>query len=228
MRRFFQIMAAIAVLSVTLTGSAYADDKAVYVVTYVETLPSAVDTAAVLLKHYRDVSRTQPGCSRFDMLQEIARLERFAIFAIWSDQAAFDAHVTSNSTSEFRRKLAEVQGAPGDQRVNIGLYPGPIANEPRLGSIYVLTHVDLIPESLGKGLTLLSTLRTASSQEPGNLAYAVLQQANRPNHFTVMEAWTGIKALQTHVAARYMLDFRQAILPMQGAPYDDRRYKKLP
>lgn len=228
MRLFFQIVFAMAVLPAVLTVPAYANDKAVYVVTYLEILSNAVDTAATLLGHYRNASHEQAGCLRFEILHEVARPDRFAIFEVWSDKTAHDAHGTTASTIEFRGKLERIQSAPPDERINNGLYVGPIADEPTLDVIYVLTHVDLIPESHGQGLALLNSLRAASSQEPGNLAYEVLQQANRPNHFTVLEEWKGPQALETHLAAQHTLAFRRAILPMEGALYDDRRYIKLP
>jgi len=227
MRFFFQIIFAMTILSATLTASAYADDKTVYLVTYIEIMPKAIDDAATLLKHYRDASRKQIGCLRFDILHENARPERFAIFEVWSDKAALDAHAEMMTTMEFRKKLVEIQSAPYDQRANNGLYLGPIAGETGRDVIYLLTHVDLIPESNGQGLALLSTMRAASRQESGNLAYDVLQQANRPNHFTVLEEWTGIQTLEAHVAAQHTRAFRQTLLPMEGALYDERRYERL-
>jgi quinol monooxygenase YgiN len=91
----------------------------------------------------------------------------------------------------------------------------------------VITHVDLIPESNGKGLALLKTMRDSSSRETNNLAYEVLQQSNRPNHFTIVEVWNNMSALEAHIDAQQTRDFRQALLPMEGAPYDDRRYEIL-
>jgi quinol monooxygenase YgiN len=55
----------------------------------------------------------------------------------------------------------------------------------------------------------------------------VLQQSNRANHFTVVEMWKNMSALEAHVGAQQTRDFRQALLPMEGAPYDDRRYDIL-
>ena len=91
----------------------------------------------------------------------------------------------------------------------------------------LFTHVDLIPESNGKGLGLLKAMRDSSSREPNNLAYEVLQQSNRPNHFTVVEMWKNMSALEAHIDAQQTRDFRQTLSPMEGGPYDDRRYEIL-
>jgi quinol monooxygenase YgiN len=55
----------------------------------------------------------------------------------------------------------------------------------------------------------------------------VLQQANRGNHFSVLEAWTNRKALDGHAAAAHTRDFRAKLTPVAGALYDERIYKAL-
>ena len=204
-----------------------AQDTTVFVVTYIEVIPNAVGTAPALLKSYRDASRGESGCNRFDILQEISRPERFALFEIWSGAAALDNHNRATSTADFNEKMDEIQSAPSDERRNNALYVGSLPSAPGSNTIYVITHVDLIPESNGKGLALLKAVRDSSSREPNNLAYEVLQQSNRANHFTVVEMWRSISALEAHVGAQQTRDFRQALLPMEGAPYDDRRYEIL-
>jgi quinol monooxygenase YgiN len=56
----------------------------------------------------------------------------------------------------------------------------------------------------------------------------VFQQKSRPNHFTVVEAWGNRKALADHVTAAHTRAFRQQLLPMAGALYDERLYVILP
>lgn len=227
MRLACQIIFAMAVLSATLPVRARAEDAAIYLATYIEIVPNAVNAGATLLQRYRDASRGQSGCLRFDVLREIARPERFAILEVWSDEAARDVYDKTTSTTDFRDRLTAIQGAPYDERVNVGLYLGPVASEPGPNTIYVLTHVDLISASKDQGIALLKTMQAASSQEAGNLAYEVLQQANRPNHFTVVEEWANTTALDAHAGAQHTRAFRQALQPMEGAPYDERRYQRL-
>jgi quinol monooxygenase YgiN len=227
MRPIAWAFSAITFLSTFLPTPILAQDTTVYVVTYIDVLSTAVDTAATLLKSYRNTSRGESGCLRFDVLQEISRPARFAIFEIWSGVAALDNRDKAASAVSFPDKLAKIQSAPSDERRNSGLYFGPLPNARGLNTIYVITHVDLIPQSNGRGLTLLKAMRDSASQESNNIAYDVLQQANRPNHFTIFEAWRNMPALDVHVDAQQTRDFRQALLPMEGAPYDDRRYEIL-
>ena len=227
MRPIFWAISAMMFLAAIFPAPVRAQDTTVYVVTYIEVVSNAVDTAATLLKSYGNASRGDSGCQRFDILQEVSRPERFALFEIWSGVAALDNRDRTTSAVSFHEKLAKIQSAPNDERRNNGLYLGSLPNAPGLNTIYVITHVDLIPESDGKGLALLKAMRDSSSRETNNLAYEVLQQENRPNHFTVVEMWKNMSALEAHIDAQQTRDFRQALLPMEGAPYDDRRYEIL-
>jgi hypothetical protein len=39
--------------------------------------------------------------------------------------------------------------------------------------------------------------------------------------------WASTMALYAHIIARHTLAFRETLLPMQGALYDEPRYKRL-
>lgn len=94
-------------------------------------------------------------------------------------------------------------------------------------TIYVLTHVDVTPDHLDDCLALLKTMSDDTSMDHGNIGYEVLQQAARPNHFTVVEEWTSRKALDFHIMAAHTRAFRQRLAPMAGALYDQRFYQEL-
>jgi quinol monooxygenase YgiN len=55
----------------------------------------------------------------------------------------------------------------------------------------------------------------------------VLQQTNRPNHFTVVEAWKDRNAFDAHGMAAHTRQFRDRLAPMSGALYDERLYGVL-
>jgi quinol monooxygenase YgiN len=67
-------------------------------------------------------------------------------------------------------------------------------------------------------------MATESADDAGNISYEALQQANRGNHFTVIEAWADKDAYEAHAAAPHTRAFREKIMPFIGAPYDDRLY----
>jgi quinol monooxygenase YgiN len=216
-----------ATLAPMLAAPAYARDGAIYLATYVEVLPAAVASGAVLLERYRDASRKEAGNLRFDVLHEIARPDRFAILEVWQDKATLDDHDKAATTLQFHEGLKAIQSAPYDERISSGIYVRPVKTKTRADAIYVLTHVDVLPEHKDDCLALLKAMSIDSSKDEGNLGYEVLQQANLTNHFTVVEEWTSKKALDAHAMAAHTRTFREQLSPMAGALYDERLYEEL-
>jgi quinol monooxygenase YgiN len=220
------ILAAMAIL-MTVIGLAHAQNSPVYVVTYVDVMPNVTNSGAALLQHYRDESRKEDGNLRTIALQEIARPNRFAILEMWKDKAARDAHDKASSLAELIEKLKVIGNAPFDRRLSNGLYVEPRNSEKQRDAIYVLTHVDVVPPSEDDCMTLLKSMSVDTRKDSGNISYSVLQQANRPNHFTVFEIWVNRNALDTHATVAHTRAFREKVLPMAGALYDERFYKAL-
>jgi quinol monooxygenase YgiN len=227
MRLTLEAVLAMVVPMSTPAESAHGQGGAVPLATYVDVVPNAVDAATALLERYRYASRQQRGNLRFDVLHEIARPNRFAIVEAWTDEAALDGHDKAASTSQFRDQLKAIQSAPCDERVARALYTGRGKSGTRADTIYVLTHVDVTPDREEDGLALLRAMSIDAAQDYGNISYEVLQQANRVNHFTVVEEWANKKALDAHAQAAHTRAFRERLLPMQGALYDERFYKSL-
>ena len=225
MRPFRTSMFAMAILAAAAT--AHAQDGGVYVVTYVDVMPSSVVSGTTLIKQYRDAGRKEGGSVRIEALHEIGRPNRFAIVELWKDKAARDAHVQAASTVQFRDKLKAIANAPYDERVNNGLYVGPARSQPAQGAVYVVTHVDVIPTSKDGCMELLKGMSADTPKDAGNLRYEVLQQPNRLNHFTVVEAWANPEGLDGHAMAAHTRAFREKLSPMAGALYDERFYSEL-
>jgi quinol monooxygenase YgiN len=223
----FRTILAMVILVSTPAESAHAQGGAVPLATYVDVMPNAVDSGSALLERYRDASCKQAGNLRFDLLHEIARANRFAILEVWADDVALDGHDKAVSTLHFRDQLKGIQSAPYDERIGRELYVRRGKGESGRGTIYVLTHVDVTPDHESDALALLKAMSVDTANDDGNISYEVLQQANRLNHFTVVEAWTSRKALDGHAMADHTRAFRQHLLPMEGALYDERFYKKL-
>ena len=211
-----------------LVGSpAYAQSDSVYVVTYVDLMPNATISGAAALRHYRGVSRKEEGNLRTDVLQEIARPNRFAILEIWKDKAASEAHDKAATSAELVEKLKRLGNAPFDRRLNNGLYVASPSSVKKPNAIYVLTHVDVVPASKDDCRAQLKAMSVDTPRDFGNLGYTVLQQANRANHFAVFEVWASHNALDGHAEAAHTRAFREKLSPMAGALYDERVYKAL-
>jgi quinol monooxygenase YgiN len=89
--------------------------ETVYVVTHVDVVPPG--DAAGLMRQLADVSRTEPGCLRFDVLQHSQRANHFTIIEAWRTRAARDRHVAAMHTREYRESLQPMIGSPLDERL---------------------------------------------------------------------------------------------------------------
>jgi quinol monooxygenase YgiN len=200
---------------------------AVYVATYVETMPNAVKDGVALLKQYRDASAKDAGKQDFSVVQERGRPNRFVVLQIWKDQAAFDAHGKAAHTTQFRGKLKAIQNSPYDERVHSGFNVQPTTDVRARRAIVVVSHVDVPPPRKGEVEAILNELTAVSRKEAGNVWFGVGQQATRPNHFTVVEVWKDKKSYDGHVMAPATRQFRDKLQPMTGALYDERLYRMV-
>jgi quinol monooxygenase YgiN len=223
----FAIALAVALAALTFGRAARAQADAVYVATYVEVMPNAVTPAGALLRRYRDASRAEIGNLRFDVLAEIARPNRFVIVETWSDKAALAAHLQSAGDAQFREQLAAIQNAPPDVRLDNVLYVERGTSEKATSAVYVVTHIDVVPPGTEAALAALKAMSVDTPKDPGNIEYDVLQQADHANHFTVVEGWTDRAAADAHAMAAHTRAFREKLIPIRGALYDERLYNAL-
>src|SRR5207245_6359268 len=128
---------------------------------------------------------------------------------------------------DTREKIAAIRNAPTDERVHTALSIGPIDAPSVRGGIYVATHVDVIPPRKDDGVAALKRLGEDSRRGDGNLRFEVVQQINRPNHFTVVEIWKDAKADETHSMAAPTRAFRDKLATRTGARDAERRHRAL-
>jgi quinol monooxygenase YgiN len=218
---------ALAGLAVTLSGSpmALAQNATFYTVTYIEVGPILNKVGASALRDYRTVGRKDDGNMGLELLQRIDQPNQFVVIGAWVDQKAFEAHLTKEHTKAMQEKVADIAAAPADTRQHHALSVAPL--KPGRDSLIVVTHVDVIPPQKDTAVVALKQLAEDSRQHSGNLQFDVWQQTNRPNHFTVVEAWSSRGAFNVHTMQKPTRDFRGKLAPMSGALYDERLYKFL-
>jgi len=204
-----------------------ASDAAVYLVSYIEVMPSSQGEASALLRQYREASRKEAGSMRLEVLQQSSRPDHFALVEIWQDQQAFAAHSKAAPTTQLRAMLQPLRVSPYDERVHKGLAMGSTLTVRAAGALYVVTHADAIPPGKDEALTLLKQLAEASRKEDGNMRFEVWQQSSRQNHCTVVEIWQDQQAHNAHTMAAHTRQFREKFQPLSGSLYDERLYKAL-
>ena len=196
-----------------------------YVVTYVEVRPDAKDQGASLMKQYRDASRAASGNLRAVAVQRARRPGQFVLVSAWQNKAAWDASM--EGAKGFREKLNAIRNAPSDDRFHNSLSVGPMNMPSTAGAVYGVTHVDAIPPQKDNAVAALKVLGDANRGAAGNLHYDVVQQTNRPNHFTVIEAWRSRQDYESNTMSAHQREFRDKLGVMTGALYDERLYEIL-
>ena len=111
--------------------------------------------------------------------------------------------------------------------MHVGVSVGPLHATVGSDAVYVVTHVDVIPPRKEDGLAAVKQLGEDGRAGVGNVRFEVVQQTNRPNHFTVVEVWRDAKAVEAHSMADATRQFRDKLGPMSGALYDERMFKTV-
>jgi quinol monooxygenase YgiN len=164
---------------------------------------------------------------RCEVVSRLVQPHHLVILEVWKDQTAFEANAKSAHATQARSSIAAIRNAPLDERVHVGVSVGALQPGPGGDAVYVVTHVDVIPPRKDDGLAALKELGDASRASTGNMRFEVVQQMNRPNHFTVVEIWRDAKAVETHSMAEATRRFRDKLGPMSGALYDERMFREV-
>lgn len=213
--------------AIALVAPLKAQAAAIYAVTYIELRASAVPAGRQIMKSYAANSHKENGNLLFELLEESGRPSRFAILEAWNDRHALDKHTKIESASGILKPLKAMRVAPDDRRVYESLFASAPSIRSPSGSIYVMTHVDVMPPYQDACAVLLKVMRSETIQDHGNIAYNVLRQDHELNHFTVAEVWVSRAAFEEHVGASHTVAFRQKLLPMTGALYDERLFTRI-
>ncbi len=226
-RRLTLILVAAAAQLVATPLMAQTTD-AVYVATYLEVRPASTDACAALVARYVHATRADAGNVAAEALQDIGRPNRFVIVETWTSPASFDAHDRISHTLKFREQLRLMHRSPYDQRVGHGFAVDPTPAVPGPIAVYVVTHVDVPGTQRQQAEQLLKPLSEASRTNPGHVRYDVYQQDEpHTNHFTIFAVWKDRHAFEAYGDSRQWREFREALAPLLGAPYDERLYSPL-
>ncbi len=105
------------VLSLLLASLANAQ-QAVYAVTHIDLMPANTAAGVAFLKQFRMQTVKEPGCVRFEVLQQEGRPNHLTLVGVWKDQKAFDAHDSSAWTKKLREQMQPLIGSPWDERLH--------------------------------------------------------------------------------------------------------------
>ena len=93
--------------------------------------------------------------------------------------------------------------------------------------LIVHVHVHVKPESIEafKQATLANA--RASRQEPGVARFDIVQQADDPAHFVLVEIYRNAAAAAAHKETKHYPIWRDAVAPMMAAPRTSVKFSKV-
>jgi quinol monooxygenase YgiN len=198
---------------------------AIYGVTALDVAPGATSQGVALLKQYRDGALKQAGNMGITLLQEADWPNRFVIYDAWKDQSAYDANEKAAHSAELRDKLKAIGGAPYDRRDYHVITVGPAQAAAGGDTIYMQLHLDVFPPGIEATLAAARAVAEAARKGEGNLRYDVVRSVKPPlSHTTLVAAWQNRKAFDAYENSAYARQFRDAVGPLLGSPFDDRLY----
>ena len=99
------------------------------------------------------------------------------------------------------------------------------AHADRFKEVVVVTHVDVDPQNVDVAEPLLVTFVEQSRADRGVKSFTLITQDPTTNHFQLIEVFRDMRAFDAHVSAEHTIQFRTALQPLLGAPYDERLYR---
>jgi quinol monooxygenase YgiN len=199
-----------------------------YVVVYVEFFPGSESSGERILDQLA-ARALAAGALRFDVDQEVQRSNFFVLIETWKNQAGYNAFLTSATTQALFTQLAQFLIAPLDERDGTLIEAGKLAEAPtHAGEIEVVTHIDVIPTFLDQAKPLILQFVSDSANDPGVREFLLVSWDDITNHFQLIERFQTSHTFDLHVSAQHSVQFRDALQPFIGAPYDERLYTTHP
>ena len=196
------------------------------VVVYTEVAPAKAAEARKLVLAYVAAARKVDGAVQIDAGQRISDPGHFGIVEQWKSLAAKQAFAQTDAYTKYRAALDPLRSAAYDERIHNALSVGP-AKPAASGAILVLTHVDVVPTQVEPGTAKVKAFVEEGRNAPGNLRFDDVVQANRKNHFTVIETWKSQVEKNSWISSKSARTFREELQPIGGALYDERVFKVL-
>lgn len=196
------------------------------IVVYTEVAPAKAAEAKKLILAYVAQARKADGAVQVDVGQRVSDPGHFGIVEQWKSLAAKQAFAATDAYTKYRAALDPLRSAAYDERIHNALSVG-AAKPASSGAILVLTHVDVVPTQVEPGTAKVKAFVEEGRNAPGNLRFDDVVQANRKNHFTVIETWKSQAEKNNWISSKTVRTFREELQPMGGALYDERVFKVL-
>ncbi|NCN04441.1 MAG: antibiotic biosynthesis monooxygenase [Spirochaetales bacterium] len=81
-----------------------------------------------------------------------------------------------------------------------------------------LVHIHLVPGTTQEFLTATLANQQGTHQEPGNIAFDILQDPNNPDNFILYEVFADSDASAAHKRTPHYLSWRDTVAPLMAQP----------
>jgi quinol monooxygenase YgiN len=93
--------------------------------------------------------------------------------------------------------------------------------------LVVLVHIHVKPECVADFIAATLANARASLQEPGIARFDLIQQADDPTRFVLIEAYRELQAPAKHKETAHYAAWRDAVAPMMAEPRQSAKYQSL-
>jgi autoinducer 2-degrading protein len=90
-----------------------------------------------------------------------------------------------------------------------------------------IVHCRVLPESVDAFIAACRANHEASTQEPGNRRFDILQDADDPAHFVLYEAYVTAEAAAAHKETEHYRNWRETVAPMMALPREGKPFRGL-
>jgi quinol monooxygenase YgiN len=93
-------------------------DAQLHVITHVDVIPPRTADGTQLLQEHARKLHGVTGLVRCELLRQVFKKNHFELLTVWESRDAYDAHLASTATREFREQLHPMLGSPIDDRLH--------------------------------------------------------------------------------------------------------------
>lgn len=96
--------------------------------------------------------------------------------------------------------------------------PSPAAAQTGDAAVHAVTYLDVSTDWIVQGVGLLKQYREQARHQAGNLEFSILQEADRPNRFVIVEGWNDQAAFQAHGTSAEARQFDFILEAIRNSP----------
>eukprot|EP01062_Namystynia_karyoxenos_P034511 TRINITY_DN25301_c0_g1_i1.p1 TRINITY_DN25301_c0_g1~~TRINITY_DN25301_c0_g1_i1.p1 ORF type:complete len:239 (+),score=93.16 TRINITY_DN25301_c0_g1_i1:84-719(+) len=165
----------------------------------------------------------EPGNLRFDALQSADDPCKFVLYEVYERPECIEAHRETAHYKEWRENVAGMMAKPRAAVKHSGIFMPAHSGDPcgeRGDQPAVVTLVEVhVKDGAVDGFKQASAKNASNSvQEPGNIRFDAIQQADDPCRFVLVEAYESAEAAAAHKDTAHYKEWRDTVADMMAEP----------